>query len=261
MRIIVSIILNGMENLLHNDFYKKVPTMCDYWIIAEGASKSQGSTSWCKQMPEGTHINGRSSDGTYEFLKKLSEENSKVILLTKEGMWESKDEQHGSTIEKAKEFTNECFLWHMCVDEQWEEAQLDEAEKMLLDLGVRHGKFSCNCFVGKNLLAVGAWGEGRGGGYPRLWHWKGESLRTHEPETFHGDWPAVYLPQKFNHYNYYFENDVKFKDAWYSGHEGIYERWLRLNSIPKEMFPVHISELITGGWGRTDTQIIYVEDK
>jgi hypothetical protein len=84
MRIIVSILLNAKENLLHNDYYKKVPSMCDYWIIAEGASQSNGSTRWCKTMPEGTHINGRSSDGTFEFLTELAKENHKIIVLSKE---------------------------------------------------------------------------------------------------------------------------------------------------------------------------------
>ena len=61
----------------------------------------------------------------------------------------------------------------------------------------------------------------------------------------------------FHHYNYYFEKDVKFKDAWYGGHENILERWKLINSLPKEAFPLHISALITGYWGTTKTIITW----
>ena len=66
------------------------------------------------------------------------------------------------------------------------------------------------------------------------------------------------LPQRFQHYAYYFRQDVKFKDAWYKGHEGVYERWVELNKQAEQadigaVWPV--SDLITGAWGKTDTVI------
>jgi hypothetical protein len=58
-------------------------------------------------------------------------------------------------------------------------------------------------------------------------------------------------------YNYYFKSDVEFKDAWYGGHEGILERWNLLNSLDEKFFPMHISNLITGSWGKTNSAIVY----
>ena len=75
-RVAFTIILNGLHHLKHNDYYKFMIDNFDLWVIAEGAVESRGSTSWCKKMPDNLHNNGRSVDGTLEFLTELSDNST-----------------------------------------------------------------------------------------------------------------------------------------------------------------------------------------
>lgn len=258
MRVVFSIILNGIHHLKHNNRYQNILDNCDYWVVVEGASLSQGSTSWCNTMKEEYHENGHSVDGTVEFLEELSKENKKLIYVPSSGFWNSKDEQVNAAIQQIKNITDNCFLWQMDIDEEWTEESLNQAETELKESGAKAGGFLANCFLGKDILAKGEWGELKPSGYFRLWDWKGESFIRHEPPIINynnGEYETKLLTPRFNHYNYYFEKDVKFKNDWYSGHEGILERWKMLNSLPKETFPIHISSLIQGSWGQTYTFI------
>ena len=259
MRVAFSIIFNGLHHLNHKDQYRQILDNCDKWVVVEGASKSNGSTQWCKEMPDEYHINGASVDGTREFMEKLAKEESKLVYVPSDGFWNSKDDQVNRAIEEVKKLTDKCFLWEFDIDEQWTAEAMDQAEKELTEENLKYGAFMSRYYVGKNLLASGEWGEGRNGGYIRLWDWEGESFVRHEPPTLEGceDKPGKMLTPIFDHYSYYFDEDVKFKDAWYSGHEDIYNRWKKINSFPKEVFPLHLSHLITGYWGTTDTAIIW----
>lgn len=54
--------------------------------------------------------------------------------------------------------------------------------------------------------------------FNRVTWWKGDRYRTHEPPVWQGgNDPAIILSPKIEHYSYYFEEDVKFKDKWYGG--------------------------------------------
>ena len=81
MRIIFSIIFNGLHHLLHNDQFRFILNNCDKWIVVEGASQSNGSTKWCKQMPPEYHNNGSSIDGTKEFLEELSQQEFMFLQM------------------------------------------------------------------------------------------------------------------------------------------------------------------------------------
>ena len=263
MRVIFSIVLNGLHHLLHNNQYRFILDNCDKWIVVEGASHPNGSTRWCKPFPEEFHKNGGSIDGTREFLETLSKLEPNIIYIQSDGFWDSKDQQVNMAIQELKKITNNCYLWEFDVDEQWTTESMNQAEQELISENLKTGKFRANCYVGKNLLAVGEWGESVDGGYNRLWNWEGELFARHEPPLLEGilDERSKVLTPRFNHYNYYFEQDVKFKDLWYGGHEHIHERWKIINSLSKEHFPIHISELITGGWGRTNSAIIWKDSK
>jgi len=263
MRIVFSIIHNGLHHLHHNTQYENILKSCDKWIVVEGASRSNGSTKWCNEFPDDLHLNGGSIDGTREFLQFLSKETDKLIYIPSSGFWQSKDHQVNRAIEEVKKITNRCWLWEIDIDEQWELEQMDAAEKELFDSGSKAGCFRAQCFIGRNLRAIGDWGEAYTSGYIRLWKWEGEKFICHEPPIIEGQMgiePRM-LSQVFRHYNYYFDKDVIFKDKWYGGHEKIYERWKLINSLDKRFFPMHISNLISGPWGRSNSSIIYVEPR
>lgn len=258
MRIAFTIIHNGLHHLEHNDQAQNILNACDYWIVVEGAARSNGSTKWCKEFPEHLHFNGGSIDGTREFLKKLSN-NPKLVYIESNGFWNSKDYQVNRAIDEVKKLTDSCFLWQIDIDEQWTISAMDKAEKELMAKNAKAGTFRADCRIGKNLRAIGEWGEAKTYGYTRLWNWAGEYFHCHEPPVLEGQLgkdPTMLTPT-FVHYNYYFDQDVMFKNAWYGGHEDIYERWRLLNELPERFFPMHISNLITGEWGRTNSSIVY----
>lgn len=259
MRVAFTIIHNGLHHLQHNNQHRKILNACDYWVVVEGAARSNGSTQWCKEFPPHLHHNGSSIDGTVEFLRGLAKTESKLVFVESDGFWASKDEQVNRATDAVRVITPKCFLWQIDADEQWEESAMGAAEEELVRKGAKAGCFRADCRVGQNLRAIGEWGEARTYGYTRLWNWEGERFIYHEPPVIEGQMGVdpTMLSSTFTHYNYYFEQDVAFKNEWYGGHEGILERWKHINSLHPRFFPLHISNLITGEWGRTSSSIVY----
>lgn len=252
MRIAYTIILNGLHHIKHNDYYIKMLDNFDYWVVVDGANKSLGSTSWCKSIPDEYHNNGASNDGTVEFLSSIQENYENLIFVKSNGLWNSKDEQVNVAISEIKKITNECYLWQIDIDEQWDLDSLKLAEEILKSNNAKTGIFNCEYYVGDNLVSKGEWGESN---YIRLWDWKGEYFHMHEPPIIiGGNGKTININDvKFKHYSYFFEKDVKFKNDYYSGHDDIYNKWLEIKK--RDDFPIHISNLISGNWGRTNTYI------
>lgn len=258
-RIAFTIILNGKHHLLHNDYYKFILKNFKYWVIVEGASNNTGSTSWCHNFPETYHKNGKSIDGTNEFLHQIKKEYPNLIFIEPNGLWKNKDQQVNRCIDEVKKITNSCFLWEIDIDEQWTVENLIKSEQLLKNNNGKTGAFLCEYYVGKNLIAKGEWGEGYILPYRRLWDWKGEYFESHEPPNLKGgNGLGLLLPTTFKHYSYYFKQDVAFKDLWYTGQEGILKRWENLQN--EIIFPIHISKLLGTNthWGNSNTLIIRI---
>jgi hypothetical protein len=256
-RIALTIILNGLHHLNHKNFFNKMLQQFDLWVIIEGVAKPGGSTSWCKDINEKFHKNFLSLDGTTEFLD--ANKNSKMVVVRPHNRpWISKDEQVNAGIAEIKKRHKKCFLWQVDVDEHWEEQQLKEAEEMLLEYKGKTGCFLCDYFVGKNQQVFGEWGECINDTWRRLWIWEGEEFAAHEPPTLIGkNGPGYLLPQRFIHYSYYFDKDVIFKERYYSGYDGLYERWKNIQDN-KGIIPV--IDLLGPNirWSYTNTIIKYV---
>lgn len=258
MRVAFTIVLNGLHHLKHNDFYNKMAKMFDHWVIVEGVSLPNGSTSWCKHLDDKFHKNWLSVDGTTEFLRD-NYHPMVTHVLRHNNPWQSKDEQVNAAIDCLynRRKIREGFLWQVDVDEQWTENDLHEAEMALVRNGGKTGCFHCDYYVGPDQIVKGQWGEGLIEPYRRLWAWQGESFEKHEPPTLKGkNGPGLLLKQRFKHYAYYFEQDVKFKEAYYQGYEGLYERWLKVQENRSTM---DISQLLGDKtwWSKTNTFIIY----
>jgi len=264
MRLGLTIVFNGLHHLQHNDWAKRMALFFDKWVIVEGLALNSGSTAWCRDLRNSNwHNEGLSKDGTTGFLYWLDKDYDNVTVLS--DVWQSKDDMVNAGIQAFKTCCPirhrdpEHFLWTLDVDEQFSEDDMIEAECMLgVTRGCNSAEFLSDYYVGEHLLAKGEWGEGVKLPYRRLWKWKGERFISHEPPVMEGMTKPILLPQRFKHYAYYYEQDVKFKEQYYTGHDGIYSRWKKLQERPKEDFPVRISELITGSWGQTDTQIVYI---
>jgi hypothetical protein len=236
-----TIVLNGLHHLQHNDYANKLASMVDYWIIVEGASGNEGSTYWCAKPLSQYHKDGRSVDGTCEYLSKLASKHKNIHLITKSGCYSSKDEQVGLAIKKLKTLSKDeqVMLWQVDVDEQWTPECMRQAEKQLLESQSNVGFFFWNFYVGPGLLARGTWGEESGGrGVARLWKWNGNAVVSHEPAVFQGLEDRLWLPQRCNHFAYFYEKDVMFKSLWYKGYKKIYGNWIKVQESKEGIIPM-----------------------
>ena len=291
MRIGITIVFNGLHHLKHNEWADKLTSMLDYWAIVDGLAANTGSTSWCNQLfavPSVGRLLEGSLDGTNEYLDMaIAKYPGSVGAVALTGARHNKDsmmnvgvdmvhQEFGPTLGKAPPApSGPHFLWQLDVDEQWTPEQMDAAEQELLASGGTCGCFHADHYVGEHLLARGTWGEGNDpvdplrNAYRRLWLWDGRKFATHEPPVLEGgngkevlllqkpDQPAS-LGSRFAHYAYFYEKDVEFKEQFYSGHEGLLSRWKALQARPKEDFPRPLSDLITGPWGKTKTEVVWL---
>jgi hypothetical protein len=251
-RVAFTIVFNGKNHLLHNGFIYKMPDMFDKWVIIDGLALTGGSTGWCKVPDKKFDNNGRSTDGTVELVGQITSTHNNVKSIIPVKPWESKDKMVNSAVSLLK--AEKAYLWQIDVDEQWDATELANAEKMLEYINGDCGMFLCNYHIKNGLIAKGEWGEGKKQPYIRLWKWGGQDFKTHEPpELIGGNGKAILLPQRFEHYAYYFDSDVLFKQEYYPNCKNLTNKLDKINA--SKIFPVHVRHLIDGYWGETDTWI------
>lgn len=262
MRIAFTIIFNGLHHLQHNNYIARMKDCLDWWVFVEGLAIPTGSTRWCRDLAH-EYPTGLSSDGTTEFLEDLDKSDANVFHL-KMSLY-NKDQMVNAALEFIKdnlapEFPS--YLWQIDADEQWNAEQLDCAEADMKYSNSNCGCFYANYYVGPELIAKGYWGEGRDendplkNAYRRLWLWNGRLFESHEPpKLIGGNGKETLLKPRFDHYAYYFQKDIEFKEKYY-GYDNLLYKWLKLQKI--QNFPIPISELIDGYWATTKT---YIEKK
>lgn len=223
--------------------------MFDYWVIVEGSSKNGGSTSWCKKI----NVPHRSQDGTAEYIMELSEKYNNVIAYSHHKYYTSKDQQFNTGIINLKTKTDNCWLWQVDADEHWEEDDLAAAERKLWRSKENVASFQFNHYVKDDIIAMGDWGSGR---VNRLWKWRGQMFRSHEPSVMENQcMKPLELPQKFEHYSMVFEKDVAFKSRFYRGHETIYHNWKQLDNITEWPAPISVLFGHNTTIGQSDTML------
>ncbi len=233
MRVAFTIVYNGLHHFHHLGFTQKMLQLFDKWYIIEGLSKNGGSTNWCENLD----LPYNSTDGTCEFLTNLSSENEKVTYIKSSDYWKSKDEQVNAFIPLLQKEVKDCYLWQVDVDEHWKEEDLKTAEHRLSLSGYKQAEFQFNHYVGKNKIAIGEWGSGF---VTRLFIWEGQRFQSHEPAALEGIKDKIKLEGlKFDHYSYYFIEDIQFKEKYYgTGYEGLQKRWERLQYIDGIKIPI-----------------------
>jgi hypothetical protein len=258
MRLGFTIVFNGLHHIEHGNFLPTMASAFDYWVIVEGAAAPNGSTNWCRPIPdEFKGPNGVSVDGTHEFLEDSGYPNI-IPVFPPLGGWRSKDTMVNAALNELREFKNpakDVFLWEVDVDEQWYLKDMETAEQTLFNANGDCGCFHANYFVGPGLVAEGTWGEGKNGNeYRRLWKWDGRPFKSHEPPKLeNGNGKEVILPQRFNHFAYFFEEDVKFKEIYYN-YTDLYRNWAILQK--QTAFPQPLCALLGDNYlSKTDTII------
>ncbi len=244
MRYALTIVYNAKHHLLNNGFAEKMVQMFDKWVIIEGFSRNGGSTDWCTSIRP-PH---QSTDGTIETCQDLaSQYPTKVIFHTSAQGYASKDDQVNKGIELLQG-NPDGWLWQVDSDEQWTEQDLTEAESMLeigsnVAGGFQFYHYLCKDSDGKQLVGKGSWGDNI---VARLWWWHGQKFKTHEPAIMHGQDGIKFLPQKFHHYSYVFEQDVEFKSKYYKGYRPVLSNW-RMLQQKRFNYPIPAKTLLGSG--------------
>lgn len=264
MRIAFTIVLNN-KLMLQKQVAEGIFDKFDLWIVVEGAAENNGSTGWCKPFPVEYVIDGKSIDGTHEYLTELVQQypNQMSFIWTYD-KWQSKDDQVNAILDDLEDLSD-VFLWEVDVDEFWDKDSLNLAEYQLKANKAKAASFLCDYLIGfldredRQLIVKGGWGEGNTLRYNRLWAWeKGDQFLSHEPPIVTGQTKTntLELPYRFTHYSYCDSDTVLFKDKWYGGHEGIFNNWLDVNYTDKKHFPLPISEFLPdSNWVDDETKI------
>lgn len=256
MRVAFTIVYNGLHHLKHMDFYKFMTKHFDYWAVVDGLSGNSGSTSWCNKMDS---LPPSSTDGTNEFMTEWAKDHPNVLYYRADSPFISKDGQVNKAVQMLRNKVKQGWLWQVDADEKWTIEAIEEAEKQLFWSPMKEASFQFNHYVGKDLIAVGDWGSGW---VTRLFKWRGQRFISHEPARIDPHRRILKIKDvKFDHYSYLFEEDVLFKEKYYRGYNGMYDKWLTLQSC--DTFPQPLSSLmpVTAQAYNDNTQIIRINER
>ncbi|MBD2668927.1 FkbM family methyltransferase [Arthrospira platensis FACHB-439] len=263
-----TIVLNGEPFIhYHIEVFKQLPFKW-HWHIIEGVADLKHDTSWCLklggQITDQIHKNGRSKDGTSEYLDQLAQkypENITIYRKPEGKFWDGKREMVNAPLANIKE---ECLLWQVDVDEIWTLEQICQTRKLFVKNPDKTAAFYwCWYFVGENMIisSRNCYAQNPRQDWLRTWRFKpGCVWAAHEPpilvETcedgqqknvaainpfMHGETEKEGLI--FQHFAYVTPEQLKFKEQYY-GYKNAVSQWQSLQS--QTQFPVYLREYF--GW-------------
>lgn len=249
MRTCFTIVYNGLHHLQHKGFAQFMADNFDLWVVVDGYARNVGSTSWCKRLT----VPASSTDGTIAFMKQFAATHDNVQFYAPGTYWHGKDMQVNFAVDRIREQTKDCMLWQVDCDEQWTLTDIKKAEALALKSTSNAFCFQFNQYVGPGLIATGHWGSGA---VTRLWKWKGEFFTSHEPASIIGQTEPEFIDGlRFEHYSYYFAQDVLFKSLSYRDHENVHRNWLKIQNTTKFPIPIHALFGIHSRIGKTKSYI------
>jgi glycosyltransferase involved in cell wall biosynthesis/Flp pilus assembly protein TadD/GT2 family glycosyltransferase len=270
-----TIVLNGKPWIkYHAEVFQKLPFKW-HWHIVEGVAELKHDTAWSLQfggrVTEQLHRNGRSNDGTKEYLDELKQRypNNVTIYRKPEGVfWDGKREMVNAPMVNINE---ECLLWQIDVDELWTFDQICTARQMFMDNPDKTAAwYWCWYFVGEDLVISTrhCYTQNPHQEWLRTWRFKpGMEWKTHEPPGLfeplpNGKWRDVGAvnPFKhgetekhgliFQHFAYVSVDQLRFKEIYY-GYKNAVSQWQKLQS--QKQFPLLLREYLS--WVNDETRI------
>ncbi|MEI6444870.1 MAG: glycosyltransferase family 1 protein [Nostocales cyanobacterium ELA583] len=276
-----TIVLNGQPFILyHIDVLKTLPFTW-HWHIVEGVADLKHDTSWSVQLggrvSDSIHKNGRSYDGTTEYIDELAQlypENITIYRKPEEIFWDGKREMVNVPLSNIQE---ECLLWQIDVDELWTFEQICTTRKLFATNPDKTAAFYwCWYFVGEKLIIStrNCYAQNPRQEWLRTWRFKpGAFWAAHEPPVLvealvDGQFQNVaavnpFLHQEtencgliFQHFAYVTSEQLQFKEQYY-GYKNAVSQWQSLQKAPK--FPVMLREYFpwVGDETRVDTAESY----
>lgn len=241
-----TIVLNGEPFIrYHIEVFKQLPFKW-HWHIVEGVADLRHDTSWSLDMggriPDEIHQNGRSIDGTTEYLDELAKFYPEYVTVYRkpEGVfWDGKREMVNAPLVNIQE---ECLLWQVDADECWAAAQICTGRKIFIENPSRTAAFYwCWYFVGENRVISNrnCYGATPTIEWRRTWRYKpGYFWLRHEPPVLvepleNGEYNVISdinffdhdETEKqglvFQHFSYVLEKQLRFKEQYYGFKDAI----------------------------------------
>jgi hypothetical protein len=258
-----TIVLNGMPFLRHHLPILQQLTVPWEWHIAEGLAELKHDTAWsvrrrwsirkpfrlqsCGWLPHQFHTEGRSIDGTTEYLDEIAQADSRVkVFRTPLGTyWDGKREMVRATYAGIN---TETLLWQVDSDELWTVDQIHKVHAMFAASPDKMAaRYWCHYYVGPELeiLDRNCYGNGPDG-WIRTWRTRpGDVWEAHEPPLLVRDGVPLcsrsFLQDEterqglvFEHYAYVTEQQVAFKEAYY-GYSSALRHWRKLQTAKPPM--------------------------
>ncbi len=276
-----TIVLNGQPYIpYHIEIFKQLS--CPWhWHIVEGVADLKHDTGWSVQLGgninDDIHRNGRSHDGTTEYLDELAQlypDNITVYRKPAGVFWDGKREMVNAPLANISE---ECLLWQIDVDELWTLEQLTAARQLFINNPDKTAAFYwCSYFVGEKLLIStrNCYAQNPQQEWLRTWKFTpGAFWAAHEPPvlvqpTTDGQYqnlaainPFLHAETEkaglvFQHFAYATKEQLQFKEQYY-GYKNAVSQWEKLQSTTK--FPVFLRDYFP--WVGDHTQVNIAESR
>jgi hypothetical protein len=263
----ITIVLNGQPFIRYHLDRMNALRCPWHWHIIEGMADLAHDGAWALkfggELPGEAVRDGRSIDGTAEYLDEIASQNpARITLYRAPGhrRWDGKLEMVSAPLANLPE---ECLLWQVDSDELWTTEQFTRLRDLFLQNPQRTSAvFFCDFFVGPNLAI------NRRRPYPqiewrRAWRYQaGMKWFAHEPPILaapaaNGRWIDLatqnpFTPQEleadnlvFQHFAYVTAEQLAFKESAY-GYKGITNQWRRLQQYSD--FPVPLKQFFNWPW-------------
>ena len=268
-----TIVLNGIPFIeYHIEVFKQLPFQW-HWHIVEGVADLTHDTAWSLrlggQITDGIHIQGRSKDGTTEYLDELARlypDNITIYRKPVGEFWDGKREMIQAPLVNIQE---ECLLWQVDVDELWTVEQIESARQLFVaNPDKTSAYYWCWYFVGEKLVVStrNCYTQNPQQEWLRTWRFKPEyTWAAHEPPVLIEKFPdgsfrdiAKINPflhedtEKYNlvfqHYAYVLPEQLQFKETYY-GYQAAESQWLKLQQAQR--LPLFLQEYLSWVTDRT----------
>lgn len=260
-----TIVLNGMPFIRHHiDEFRHLPFRW-HWHIVEGVAELVGDTAWSRpnggHIPDSFHNQGRSIDGTAEYLDELQglfPENITVYRKPIGQFWQGKLEMVNAPLATINE---PCLLWEIDSDECWTHLQFCRARQMFVDEAHRSAAYYwCDFYVGPRLVVSSrnCYSQVGKKEWLRTWRYRpGCRWVAHEPPQLVYQDGEVFSDLAgiapfsndetedrgliFQHFAYATVAQVRFKERYYGYPQAVFN-WLRLQK--ETVFPVRLGDYL-----------------
>jgi len=261
-----TLVLNGMPFVRHHIEVFRTLQVPWSWHIVEGVASLSHDTAWSLEnggrIPDCFHREGRSVDGTTEYLDELARAfPGQVVVHRKEPghYWDGKLEMVRAPLSRIE---GESLLWQVDVDELWTSDQVHTVHRLFSrDPRKRAAYYWCHFFVGPDLVLASrnCYGNQPAGEWLRTWRFRpGHDWLSHEPPILASPWERLRAWERrvrrnapprqplrpgdsrvfshaeteaaglvFQHLAYVIPEQVRFKELYY-GYAGAEASWRRL---------------------------------